>query len=120
MKISTFNIPDTFTFDGNVDMLEGTDAVNKCLEMLVKVNKGELGGDPDFGSNFLIYCYEQNTDILNDQVTDDIVMSVSRYDDRIDINDNDIHTERQEEKILVNCNYYLKSEDSRLGISMLL
>ncbi len=120
MQITTFNFPDTFTFDGNTSMLSGYKAVNKALELSIKTYKGELAGDPYFGSNFNLYQYEQNTDVLRDQIVDDMLSLISTYDTRIDMNDTDITATANEASVKIDCNYYLKSEDSMFGISILM
>lgn len=112
MKITTFKIPDTFSESGSTTMLYGSEAINKCLELMVKTSKEELLGLPDYGSNLEAYRLEPNLEIIEDMITEDIVLDVYNYDKRISMGENNIKIKREEEKVYIDASYYLKNEDS--------
>ena len=117
-KITTFKIPDTFSESGNTSMLEGADAINKCLELMVKTSKEELLGLPDYGSNLEAYKLEPNIEIIEDMITEEIVNCVYSYDDRVSVSTTSVKVTREEEKVYVNTSYYLKNEDSLFSLQI--
>ena len=117
-KITTFKIPDTFSESGNTSMLEGADAINKCLELMVKTSKEELLGLPDYGSNIEAYKLEPNIEIIEDMITEEIVNCVYSYDDRVSVSTTSVKVTREEEKVYVNTSYYLKNEDSLFNLQI--
>ncbi len=117
-KITTFKIPDTFSESGNTSMLEGADAINKCLELMVKTSKEELLGLPDYGSNLEAYKLEPNIEIIEDMITEEIVNCVYSYDDRVSVSTTSVKVTREEEKVYVNTSYYLKNEDSLFNLQI--
>ena len=40
---------------GRTTMVEGQESINNCLAMLLSTCKGELLGDPNFGTNIKMY-----------------------------------------------------------------
>ena len=112
MSITTFKLPDTFSDSGNLQMLKDSAAISQNLGLLLQTDKGELLLNPAYGSSFYIYKYTPNTNVLEDQVRDDIVTAVYLFDDRIDVNERDITITRQDEEVIVNVKYYLKNKGS--------
>lgn len=117
-KITTFRIPDTFSESGNTSMLSGSDAINKCLELMIKTSKEELLGLPDYGSNLESYKLEPNIEIIEDMITEDIVSSVYLYDKRVSVSTNNIRVKREEERVFIDTSYYLKNEDSMFNMQI--
>ena len=120
MNINTFNFPDTFSNDGRVSMKKGADAVSQCLGLMVKCQRPQLRGDPQYGTNLYEMRYMGNTKVLRNMVKDDIIRLSRTYDDRIIMEQDDVSIEPNEEKVNVYCQYYLKSQDSKFGFDVVL
>lgn len=60
------------------------------LELLLLSTKGELFGDPYYGSNLKKYLYDQNDVILKDLIIDDIYSAIVLFMPQIKVNRKDI------------------------------
>lgn len=115
MKITTFNVLDTFSYDGNLNMKSGVYAVDQCMSTLLQTPEGELRGDPAFGSLLRQYLHYQNSAILQDFVRDNILSQASRYDHRITINNNNINISKSEAVMNIAIQYYIQSQFANLS-----
>lgn len=59
--------------------VSGYYATLQNLEMLLASNKGELFGDPYYGSNLKKFLYDQNDSILQDLLIDDIYSCITTF-----------------------------------------
>lgn len=118
MRINTFNFPDTFSNDGRVLMKEGVPAINQDLGLMIKCQRPQLRGDPNFGSKLRRQKYSQNTTVLRNQIKDDIIILTQLYDTRVLMTAKDVDVSLQDNYFYANCQYYLKSEDSQFGFEI--
>lgn len=72
------------------------------LKLLLYSGKGELFGDPYFGTNLKRYLYDQNDVILRDLLIDDIYTAIATFMPQIKINRNDITISSEGAKIIIN------------------
>jgi len=72
------------------------------LKMLLYSNKGELFGDPYFGSNLKKYLYDQNDVILRDILIDDIYTAITTFMPQIYIERNNITIKSEDNKVIIN------------------
>lgn len=72
------------------------------LKMLLYSNKGELFGDPYFGSNLKRYLYDQNDSILRDILIDDIYTAIVTFMPQLRVERNGITIVNDGAKIIVN------------------
>jgi len=70
------------------------------LKMLLWSEKGELYGDPYFGTGLKKYLYEQNDSVLKDILIDDIYTAVATFMPQLIINRNDIEITIDGERVL--------------------
>lgn len=90
MKKNTgIGFPNTVS-NKNIIIVSDEDYVSQSLVGLINTTKGELLGDPEFGSNILLYLFEINEEALIDLIANDIYESVMRYVPQIIISRNDI------------------------------
>lgn len=66
------------------------DATLQNLKMLLWSEKGELFGDPYFGTGLKRYFYDQNDVVLIDILIDDIYTAITLFMPQIKVNRNDI------------------------------
>ena len=120
MKITTFSFPDVFSFDGNVIMKEGQDAINQNLGLMVLCFRPQLFGSPNYGSALDRYIYTNNTNVVREQIKEDLVTLINRFDNRVIIRESDTTVVGEEHRFHIKCPYYLKSLDSRFTFSITL
>lgn len=120
MKITTFSFPDVFSFDGNVIMKEGQQAINQNLGLMVLCFKPQLFGSPNYGSSLDKYIYIRNTNVVREQIKDDLVTLINRFDSRVIIRMSDATVVGEDNKFYIQCPYYLKSFDSKFTFSITL
>ena len=73
-----------------VNMVEDYDASLQNLLLLLWSNKGELFGDPYYGTNLKRFLYDQNDVILRDLVIDDIYTAIKLFMPQITVERSDI------------------------------
>lgn len=66
------------------------DATLQNLKMLLWSEKGELFGDPYYGTGIKRYLYDQNDTVLVDILIDDIYTAITLFMPQIRVNRNDI------------------------------
>lgn len=111
---STISFPKIFnriTKRGTVST--GIDSINECLRCLLLTSKGELIGDPDYGTDIVKCVYDHNDSIMNDILKNDIVNAVSKYMSNIIIvNYEYITITNSENNVDINIKYYINKTDS--------
>lgn len=75
---------------GETEMLSGSASIQACLGMLISTCKGELLGDPDFGTNIKKYLANNKGHVLYELIRQDIINAVQKYEKRINITANGI------------------------------
>jgi phage baseplate assembly protein W len=71
-------------------LVKDSDATLQNIRLLLETCKGELLGDPYFGSKFKRYIYEQNNIILRDIIIDDILVCLQTFIPQIAVTRKDI------------------------------
>lgn len=111
---STISFPEIFnkiTSRGQVS--EGTTSINQMLRLLLLTSRGELIGDPMFGSDLVKHVYDYNDAIMNDIIKKDIVMAVSEYmSNLIKVEYKDISIVNEGKKAIITIRYYINKADS--------
>lgn len=77
------------------------DATLQNLKMLLWSEKGELFGDPEFGTGVKRYLYDQGDYILADLIVDNIYTAIATFMPQIYITRNDIKVEIDRAKVVV-------------------
>lgn len=119
MKITTFNVKNTFSNDGIIKMLSGIEAVNQCLITLIMTNRYELFGDPRFGSILREKSFNLLNPILKDILRDNLFKLITTYDHRIRINSIDINYV-DTSTVQIDLEYSIGSETSNLNMNVLM
>ena len=70
------------------------DATLQNLKMLLWSEKGELFGDPYYGTSLKRYLYDQNDTVLIDILIDDIYTAITLFMPQIKVNRDDIQLVR--------------------------
>lgn len=75
---------------GETEMLTGSASIQACLGTLISTCKGELLGDPDFGTNIKTYLANHKGQALYELVRRDIINAIQKYEKRVIVTSNDI------------------------------
>lgn len=119
MKITSISYPYTFnTSNKKVNISESATSVGECLSLLLTTAKGELLGEPNYGTHLFEYLYEKNNAVLEELVKTDIVDNVRIYEPRIDLQINDIEIVEDENTVYIKLKYFLKDEGTYSNYSL--
>lgn len=89
--------PVTFNLTSGKTDLEGlTTSINRCIALILTSAKGELLGDPDYGSRLYELLFNQYSNDLEDTIKKEIVESISKYETRVKVQESDISIEHIE------------------------
>ena len=80
---------------------ENYDATLQNLKMLLWSEKGELFGDPEFGTGLKRFFYDQNDYVLADLVIDNIYSAITMFMPQLYLTRNDIKIEVDRAKVIV-------------------
>lgn len=72
------------------------DATAQNLKMLIWSEKGELFGDPYYGTGLKKYLFDQNDAILQDILLDDIYTAIALFMPQVKVNRSDITFNKKE------------------------
>lgn len=72
------------------------DATAQNLKMLIWSEKGELFGDPYYGTGLKKYLFDQNDAILQDLLVDDIYTAISLFMPQLQVSRSDISFDKKE------------------------
>ena len=102
--------PETFNLiKGATELSKEITSVNESIRLILTTAKGELFGDPEFGSNLHEYLYDQMVDQLDYLVTTEIVNSLNRWESRIFVKDSDIKITHSNRDLIIDISYSLKN-----------
>lgn len=90
--MKSINIDNMFSNISTNTILD-KDATMQNLKLLLETSKGELFGDPYFGTNLKKMIYDQNDVILKDLVIDDIYTAIKTFMPQIEVDRKDISAE---------------------------
>lgn len=93
----TIKYPITFNLiSGKTDLSDYTDSINQCIGLILTTGKGELLGDPNFGSRLYEMLFEQYSDTLQNQIKEEIVDSITAFEKRVSVSMDDVTIEQVE------------------------
>lgn len=76
--MKSINFPEMFTRT-STNIVEDYYATLQNLKMLIYSEKGELFGDPYYGTGLKRYLYDQNDDVLQDILLDDLYTAIKLF-----------------------------------------
>jgi phage baseplate assembly protein W len=90
---------------GKTVLVTDSESINESLTLLIKTVKGELFGDPGYGTNIIRFIYEPNDDILKELIIDDLLQSIPLYEKRIKVTSSDINIISDENAVYISIKY---------------
>ena len=98
--MKSIQFPDMFTRTVT-NTVEDYNATLQNLKMLLWSERGELFGDPEFGTGLKRYLYDQNDAVLKDLLIDDIYTAIANFMPQIRIYRRNINIESDGTKVIV-------------------
>ena len=111
--INTISHPKCFDKNsGNTSISQDRISIEQCLRLLLTTSRGELLGDPYYGTNLMTFINEPNDLVLRDEIIDDFVYSIKKYEKRVRVSEEDIDVEADGKNVHIEIRYYI----SQLGV----
>lgn len=105
---TTITHPKCFDLNsGNTSVSSSIGSIEQCLRLLLTTSKGELLGDPFFGTNIMAFINEPNDIVLKDEIVDDFVNAIKSYEKRITVGQDDITIVQIDKKVNISITYYV-------------
>ena len=111
---SSITHPKMFSvINGNTDIDKLDTSINRSIALILLTAKGEVFGNPEFGSDIRKFLFESYNDNLKELIIDEIIDSVSKWEDRIIINRSDISIEQEDLALKIHISYTLTNSNIR-------
>lgn len=112
MVITTLTFPELFSRSSKtVDVVSGQQSIDECLSLLLTSSRGELLGDPEYGTKLMEYIFNFTGEILNELIRTEIVRVVSVYEKRITVTEHDIQIIQDINTVKITLNYYINDRN---------
>lgn len=92
---------------GNTDYDKLFVSINRSIALILLTAKGELFGNPNFGSNIRLYLFDNINDLLITKLKDEIVQSITEWESRIVVDSSGINITANDTKLHINITYQL-------------
>ena len=102
--MNSISFPKMFITKTKTGVVYDRNATMQNLKMLLWSEKGELFGDPYFGTGLLKYIYDQNDFILQDLVIDEIYTAIATFMPQIRVDRRDISIRSDGTKLICDLN----------------
>ena len=99
--------------NGNTETDSLDISINRSIALILLTAKGEVFGNPNFGSDIRKFLFQNYTDSMRDLLIDEIVESISNWEDRIVINRGDISIEQDDLALKIHISYTLTNSNIR-------
>ena len=97
---------------GNTDLDKLYVSINRSIALILLTAKGELFGNPDFGSNIRMYLFNNITDLMINKLKEEIVDSITQWESRITLTTSDINIIADDTKLKINIKYNLVNSEA--------
>ena len=84
-------------------------SINRSIALILLTGKGELVGNPAFGSNLKRYQFSEVTEDVKALLTDEIIQSVMEFENRIVLNNSMIDISQSGDRVHIRIGYILKN-----------
>lgn len=106
--MNTIKFPNIFNLStGKTQVSSGRVSVEESLRLLLSTTIYELLGDPEYGSRISQELFEPNSNILSDILKHDIINSVTKYEQRVILYEDDITIYSDHNNVNIEIVYYL-------------
>lgn len=102
---------------------EEANAINNSIKNILTTTVGTVPGKPEFGSNIARYTFEQMDFITENIIREDILLSLRRYEPRINIQNIELRSVPEYNKYIIDILYsyrvqsVVKTETASISIA---
>lgn len=93
---------------GNTELAREIESINQSIKLLLTSAKGELFGDPSFGSRLLEYIFEYSGETLYSLLQQEIIEVLTTQDTRVSVEERDITFNEDGTTLKINIKYSIK------------
>lgn len=97
--------------DGQTQLDTNFTSINRSIALILLTGKGELLGNPEFGSNLKLYQFNEVTPEVVALLTDEIIQAITDFENRITLDTNNIQITQELDTVKINISYTLKNSD---------
>ena len=96
--MNSINFPKMFKAN-QTKIVRDKEASTQNLKLLLSSEKGEMLGDPEFGTNIRKYFFEQNSYLTEDLITDEIYTAIKFFAPQLVVERKDIKIIRKDKTL---------------------
>lgn len=106
---TSINHPKEFSVvSGNTELAKEVDSINQSIELLLTSCKGELFGDPNFGSRLTEYLFDYSGETLYGLLRSEIVETLNSQETRVVVEESGISFEEEGLSLKINIKYSIR------------
>ena len=103
---NSINHPKEFSRQsGKTELAREVKSINQSIGLILTSSKGELFGDPNFGSRLHEYLFEYSGEVLYSLIRSEIVESVNSQETRVVVSEDGISVEEDGHHLKINVKY---------------
>lgn len=97
--------------NGNTELDSLLVSINRSIALILLTAKGELFGNPDFGSDLRKYVFDSMTPSLEEMLKTEILQSILNWESRIKLELEDIALEQVSDHLKIHISYTLTNSN---------
>lgn len=97
---------------GATELDTNFDSINRSIALILLTGTNEVFGNPAFGSNIKRYQFREITPAIKNLLIDDLVSAITKFENRIILNSENINLEQVNDTLKVNISYKLKNSNA--------
>lgn len=105
---------------GSTQLSSELEAINQSIKLVLTTSKGELFGDPDFGTDLYTFIYDYEGEALNQLIKDEIVTCLNEQCPRIYVTSEDITIQEEDKTLHITISYHIRYSDYTANYSMII
>lgn len=105
----SINHPKEFSMvSGRTELAEEVESINQSIKLLLTSARGELFGDPNFGSRLYEYLFDYSGEALYSLLRSEIVAVLSSQESRVTVFESGISFEERDLDLVINIKYTIR------------
>lgn len=105
----SINFPKMFS-SAKTNLVRDKEAIKQNILLLFKSIRGELFGDPGYGTDLIRFIYSQNHSVIVDLIIDEIYMGIKLFIPQVLITRSDISIEQTKTQLIANVRVIYKDD----------
>ena len=97
--------------EGKTDIATNFESINQSIALILLTGKGEVFGNPDFGSDLKMYQFREVTPEVQSRLAEDIVSNILAFESRVSLSTNDVQITQVLDRVQITITYILKNSN---------